>query len=1270
MAGGGGMGRLVGVGFLVGAKDDGATDTLEEVAEDTDRLADAAERAGEKSRDVGLIRRAIEGLASVNIAHISDQLADIADRAGAGVGAQSTALESFGAQFAQTYRAATAGMGAAGEIVGEVRRQVSGVAYSLQIGAEQLLQPITQLASHGRRLEDFGISVRELGGAIQAGFIDAGNFGQALTELTNSFGLSEAQAGGLLDRITAIGEQFGVGQDAVRGFPQALEAMRPILSRFPEMGNDVEGLTESVIRLGMGIQTATGTDTRTAISQAAEVFAQLGEQRMGLQDLVTGLQTEMPNALTEMAIGLGSWDEAMQVATESPARFATMLAGSMSTMDQADPLYQRLRSTLNQFGPGFQVLLNGSDQSRAALEAMNQPLEDVEGSFGRVARAASGSTRTFQENLDLMRDAFETRMNAIGRATDRNFVSRQRDAYRRVGDTIQEFAGRDGPMGSLTRAFLRVRTFGLVQGLLPQLGVLGEGLGEVAAASGPTVMAMSQLGIFRGVSSMAGRLFGWLRVLGPTMLRFAGPVGLVAAAGLILFRYWDRIPDAMQNVQGYLNRAGQWFSGIGERFQNWVKGIDWAKMGRTAIDRLFTAITGTITALFAGDRGQGQVGSAIWSGLVNIFTGIGTMVSGLASGLMDRLSEGFTNQLGGMGGIVQRVFGVYFRSIYMHFRTLWTLLSTFGSILITPWRAWWRVIEPVASMVLRLFSDGQSEAQGFENVLSSIVGWVERYQQGLLDGLDRFQNMADSVTSFYETTFREFIDPVVEALQRDLPYIEEQFTKIFNDAQEVFADVFGALGEVGSIVWDLWTDTFEPIFSMLWDTVSRIFGSGNDSVGGKAAYSFRSVGDNARDMWQRRIRPALLNMVGAFAEGFRFILTNGTVMFTSLASRGGEAMLRIQTGIQRVQNVWEGLQRLMRQGWELVQSHTEGIIGNTLDYVDLTFQRMLHGWQRIIMNLKIFLATSLQSMLNNITTLVSNIPAAARAAIPGLDALASGIERANQGINETVRDLRDRNTAMLQEQQTEEEALRRRIRERSEEMLRDRREMRDIADQTYARDRQIAAQGERQVATLRQFYENLRSDVLEGTEDAYQRMRDLHQRLVSGEFGEERRAEARTRRIGAAVQLREQIPGNLRRILGEEQFRSLERAITARGVGEQRALGEADIANVVARVTGLRGMRGQARGEALQGIIEELGAGRAIAAARVEAPAPRGRRAAAAARRGTGGGGGPVDVRVVDQTPNVSRDQAAATADGVDEASRRQPPLRRAPARQEQLGDL
>jgi hypothetical protein len=183
-------------------------------------------------------------------------------------------------------------------------------------------------------------------------------------------------------------------------------------------------------------------------------------------------------------------------------------------------------------------------------------------------------------------------------------------------------------------------------------------------------------------------------------------------------------------------------------------------------------------------------------------------------------------------------------------------------------------------------------------------------------------------------------------------------------------------------------------------------------------------------------------------------------------------------------------------------------------------------------------------------------------------------------------------------------------------------------------------------------------------------MRDLHQRLVSGEFGEERRAEARTRRIGAAVQLREQLPGNLRRILGEEQFRSLERAITARGVGEQRDLSEADIANVVARVTGLRGMRGQARGEALQGIIEELGAGRAIAAARVEAPAPRGRRAAAAARRGTGGGGGPVDVRVVDQTPNVSRDQAAATADGVDEASRRQPPLRRAPARQEQLGDL
>jgi hypothetical protein len=1261
------MSRLVGVGFLVGAKDDGATDTFDDVSESTDRLADAADRAGnEAPRSIGLVQRALQGLTAINVSHIADTLDNLAERAGTGIGAQSTALESFGVQFAQTYRAATAGMGRAGEIVGEMRRQVSGVAYSLQISAEQLLQPITQLASHGRRLEDFGISVRDLGGAIQAGFIDAGNFGQVLTELTNSFGLSEERAGGLLDRITAIGEQFGVGQDAVRGFPTALEAMRPILSRFPEMGQDVEGLTESVIRLGMGIQTATGTDTRTAISQSAEAFSQLGEMRMGLQDLVTGLQTEMPNALTEMAIGLGSWDEAMQMATDSPTRFVTSLAGAMSTMDRANPLYERLRSTLNQFGTGFQVLTNGTERSMAALEAMNQPLGEVEGSFGRVSRAASGSTRTFSENLELMQDAFQTRLNSIGRRQMPDFVNRQREAYRNVGDTIAKFASDQGPLGMLTRGFLRVRTFGLVQGLLPQLGVLGEGFGEAFNQAGPFLHTMNQLGagpIGRGITSMFSKVFGWVRTLGPAFLRVAGPIGLVAGAGYLLIRYWDRLPGLLDNLQGYLNRAGQWFSSIGERFMSWVKSIDWAKAGREAVDRLFSAISGTITALFAGDRGQGQVGSAIWSGLVNIFTGIGTMISGLASGMMERLREGFSTELGGAAGIVQRIFGVYFRGIYMHLRSVWTLLSTFGSILITPWRAWWRVVQPVAAMVLRLFSDGSDEAQGFENVLSGIVGWVERYQQNLMLGLDRFQNVAETVTVWWSNLFGDAIEPIITALQRDLPYIEEQFIKIFADAQQVFQDVFGAIGEVSSIVWDLWTETFEPIFSMLWDTVSRLFGGGRDSISGKAEYSFRHVGDDARDMWRGRIRPMLLNMVGAFAEGFRFILTNGTEMFTSLASRGGEAMLRIQTGIQRVQNVWEGLQRLMRQGWELVQSHTEGIIGNTLDYVDLTFQRMLHGWDRIISNLKIFLATSLQSMLNNITTAVTNIPAAARAAIPGLDALASGIERANHDINETVSDLRDRNTAMLREQQTEEEALRRRIRERSEEMLRDRREMRDIATETYARDRQIAAQGERQVANLRRFYTDLRRDVLEGTEDAYQRMRDLHSRLVSGEFGEERRAGERARRLGAAVSLREQLPENLRQFLSREQIRSLQQAVEARGVSEQRALSEADIANVMARITGLRGVRGRrARGEALQGIIEQIGTGRAIAAPEPAAEGGRGRRVARTAARRERPGAGVTDVRVVAQSSEVTADQQRATMEGVDEAARRQPPAPRVPA--------
>jgi len=1234
------MGRLVGVGFLVGAKDDGATETMDEVAESTDRVAESAERAGsEGSRNVGLLSRAISGLNTINISNISDSLASLAERAGTGIGAQSTSLESFGAQFNQTARAAEARLGSMSGAMRAHRGEVSSLAYTYGVSGDEMFAAMAPLSRIGVDIEETGINVRGLAGHLQAGMISGQAFGNMLSELIGTYEMAPEAAGQMVNSLTAIGDRFGFVAEVGQGMPALMDAIRPVAARYPDVAANVDGVATSITRLAAGM-VSMGMAPEAAMQAATATFTNLADQRDAMTDLVTGVSTEFPQMAERIGIATGDIHGSVSNILEDPLTFARNMGEMMASGDMSDAMMQRLRGTLREISPELLNVINNAAEGGDALAQAAEPIEGVEDAFNRAGQSALTSTLTFQDQLDRMRDAFQTRMNSIGRRTMPDFMSRQRDAYRQVGDRIERFAADDGPLGTLTRGFLRVRTFGLVQGLLPQLGALGVDLGETAQMAGPLLLAMNQLGSMRGVSAVLGRVSGVLRIVGGRALMVLGPIGLIAGAGLLLYQYWDRIPGLLESVSSRLEAAGQWFQGIGERVINWAKGIDWAKVGRESMDRLFNAITSTIESLFAGDQGQGQVGSAIWSGLVNIFSGISMMIGGLATGLWERFTQGFTSELGGNAGIVQRIFGVYFRGIQANIQNVITVFSTLGRILITPFRAWWRVVQPIGAMVMRIFGQGQGEAQGFSNIIEGIVGFTERYQDVLLRGVENFERMADAVASWFEGIYSDAIDPIVSALQRDLPYIEEQFTKIFQDAREVFADVFAAIGEVGGVVWELWTDTFEPIFGLIWGLVRQVFTGTSE----QSEHSFRQVGDNARGMWQRRIRPMLIGMVRGFAEAFNWILTNGTNLFTQLATRGGTAMIRIQTGIERVRAAWEGMQNIMRTGWEAVQTHTENIIGNMMDFVDLTFQRMLHGWRTTIMDLKIYLVDTFNSVLDVIQRFVNNIPAVIRQNVPALQAFAGGMERARTGLTELHERLGRERTAMVATHREEERELLRTMERRRQEMEQSRDAFSQARQDAIDDQRRIAQQGERRIRMLTDFYENLQQQIQSGTAEAYADMMNIAGRLERGEFGQERREAARGRRLVGVQRMGTALEGigNLR----ADERRMLEQALMRRA-GEGSALTPRDVENAVARLRGAPRRGGEARAGVVQELARAIERGQIIGAARPAPESAGGGRVARTARRRPAAGGGGVDQpsRVIVENPE---DIGRATGEDIE----------------------
>jgi len=628
-----GESRLAGVGFLVGAKDDGATEVFDDTAESADRMADAAEQAGDRgSRGMDRLGRAIEGINAFNLANISSTLDDIAERAGLGVGAQATALESFGAQFGQTARAAEARLGSMSGAMAAHRQEVSSLAYTYGVSGDEMFAAMAPLSRLGVDINEvFGEnSARALAGHLQAGIISGQAFGGVLAELVGVYELQADEAGNMVNSLTAIGDRFGFVAEIGQGLPAIMDAIRPVAARYPNIAEDVDGVATSIARLAAGMVNM-GMAPEAALQAATQTFSSLSEQRDAFTDLVTGVSAEFPDMAQQIGISSGDIEGSIAAVMSSPVEFARNMGQLLGSMDEADPFAQRLAGTLRQISPELLNIVRNTAEGGDALAQATEPIEGVEDAFSRAGRAALTSTLTFADSLERMRDAHATRMNDIGRRLVPDFVKRQREAYRDVGDRMEHLAAQDGPMGALTRGFLRVRTFGLVQGLLPGLGALTAGLGDTAAAAGPVLAAMRDTGLtgaFSKAFQSAGKLTGASRLLGASF-SWLGPVTLLAGAGYLLYRNWDRLSGMFDELADSLEK-------MASKFYNWARRIDWEDLGDQFISGILSLFTGM--GQTAEDEAP-STGARIGMAMADMLETAAGMTVRFARGMWDRIVE-------------------------------------------------------------------------------------------------------------------------------------------------------------------------------------------------------------------------------------------------------------------------------------------------------------------------------------------------------------------------------------------------------------------------------------------------------------------------------------------------------------------------------------------------------------------------------------------------------------------------------------------------------
>jgi len=639
----GGISRTLGLGFLFGAKDDGATRTTEEISDSMDRMASSSESIGRESIGVQRLGNFIDALNLSQLSRVGNALEGLAERAGAlSNEISSTSLESHGAQFAQEYRAATAGLGEYRAEVDTVRGQISSLSFTLGVGGDDMLAYATTVARTGRSIDEFGLSMRDVAGSIQAGILTGEQLGDVMTSLAQGYDLGADGARRVLDTVTALGEQFGVGADAARAMPEILQAVDQAASRFPAISDNVDVAIESITRLGLAQQRRLGGSFQEGVQGAVEVFNQLAGTRREMEGLLVGLGGEFPELAAEIARATGNVEMSFDAIMQDPARFGATIADMFNNMDRNSPAAARLRSVLEQMGPAFMFLVQGGEASQAALQAAMGDAGNAEGAFARMAHGAGGSTRTFAEQMELVEERFRAGLDRMARRHypnfERNVIRRQTEAFQRLTGIIDNFAANRGPLGATTRAMIALRrggAMGLTVALqdelgeafptlsrrigefLPLLDGVGEGLFQVAGQMGPFMIGLSAMGIRL---PQIGRL-----------LRLAfNPLTLFAGGIYLLIRYWDRLGPIMR-------RGTQMFENFGRSVENFSKSIDWDQMGQDLVDGILGAF-GALGDLESSPQ-MTEGARSIAEGFRALFDGVTRIVGGFIRGMWNRIVE-------------------------------------------------------------------------------------------------------------------------------------------------------------------------------------------------------------------------------------------------------------------------------------------------------------------------------------------------------------------------------------------------------------------------------------------------------------------------------------------------------------------------------------------------------------------------------------------------------------------------------------------------------
>lgn len=853
-------------------------------------------------------------------------------------------LEGEAVAFGQTARQVGVNMGYTGANLRRFIGQATGMAMGLNIGADEAARAIRAWDESAETLGATGLSSAQDVARLTAALgINADTLRNSTLEMRN-LGASDEQIHRITSALALLGQRTGDVTGAMNELPQVMQ----MLERRRALGDTPEQMAAFAVDTAAAARGlfAFTQDSERARQMAAELAGTVTTSREAFQNMFAGVEDQLPQLVTELAVTRGQVDESFRLMQGGPGGLieamgqmvqATRAAGGSQEEQSArvGRLMEFMRGRLQQvFGPEMTAtLINFWGTMDAETVSAMGAIRNASVDLGEMGREAHTTGRTLDEVFDRMRAGFQTAFRRIARPAVRDFVRDTGLQLQRLRHSMASAAGSSGALGTAMETL----------SLSSQIGGLALLPREL-----------------RGTAIAADELQGMVT---PLITAFGTWGGLVETVGAYVALFATEVITAKNGTNTWAQAIDQVATRFADVFVRW---LDDAETFITQFVDSFASFDWN--DLFGPEQGEGSAAGAIR----RVLNRIGEMDW---DHIWNQLRAGLNNLFERVRPWLEQKMQQVRTLIYDRINAWWegidwgAVFSTVGDMAGALWGVFRPALVTLGGMIADWFSEHWVEILGWTTaalgvavlllvallavaivaavvVLAlAIVGVIAALTYMIID---YFASLGPAISEIGQWIANEWND-YFEQLGGDLAEIGQWITNEWNDFWGDISDGFeDTMLGIDAFFRRTWTDitlwfraqwsSVSSWFRNLWDGITQNVDQAVQdwmNIFSSIGEFFIGIGTNIRDavggaiaFVQERWSAFTTSLSGVWtglSEGWTTFLTQGEAFWTAL------------TGLPaRIREGWQGMVDFFRT----LFSNIRQVVGEDLGQVGAFFQNV------------------------------------------------------------------------------------------------------------------------------------------------------------------------------------------------------------------------------------------------------------------------------------------------------------------------------------------